>query len=224
MEAWADDGSLPDNDAQLARITRLTRYNWQRSKNAVLKFWKLDEDGRLRQKRLTNEIDKIARISEVRREAAKKRPVDNPVESCGQLDCATVTKRRSPKNEKRNDINGHFQQLHTTLNPRRKKELPSAIGARGHARQQQEKSKIGTEAQTAPHRNYRQARQAWEAALARQLGPAAYAEAVGILSLDQPLCERATAAEQRKPGSGVMAALLGLQQHTRRTASRRAAP
>src|SRR5215204_144404 len=56
----------------------------------------------------------------------------------------------------------------------------------------------------------RRAQHSWEAALRHQLGTR-YADAISVLARDHDLVVRATRAELRKPGSGVMAALLGLR-------------
>ena len=61
----------------------------------------------------------------------------------------------------------------------------------------------------------RAARRAWEAELARQLGPRAHAHARAILNAEPRLAERATEAELRQPGSGAFAAALGLRGRLR---------
>lgn len=55
MVAWRDpDCSLPNDEKVLARLTRSGK-NWPRMREAVMRFWHLEEDGRWHQKRLTKE-------------------------------------------------------------------------------------------------------------------------------------------------------------------------
>jgi uncharacterized protein YdaU (DUF1376 family) len=241
---WLDPkGSLPNENGRMARIVKCDHRNFVRwyLPRIVKRFFTLGSDNRWRQDWVTKQIEQIDEFSAKQKNIAKigweKRknggfyqadlfgrpvdnPVDNPVESCGKDLYPDYPDHEIKKASK---INGA---VHASGDARampilkKESEFFSYVGASRHARDnnssKKEIKKIGTEAQTAPHRNYPQARQAWEVALARKLGPAAYAEAVRYLATDQPLCERATAAEQRKPGSGVMAALLGLRVHTLR--------
>lgn len=56
IAAWrSPDCSLPDDDARLARMARCDSRTWRRVRETVLAFWTKDENGQLRQKRLTKE-------------------------------------------------------------------------------------------------------------------------------------------------------------------------
>ena len=55
-------------------------------------------------------------------------------------------------------------------------------------------------------------RHRWENDLLKQLGPDGYADALDVLAANPELVDRATRAERRRHGSGVMAAMLGLRQ------------
>jgi hypothetical protein len=61
-------------------------------------------------------------------------------------------------------------------------------------------------------RKTRQAEQAWQRDLLHERGPDGFAKAIDILAVNPALVERATKAELRKPGSGVMAAVIGLSK------------
>src|ERR1700744_1855537 len=54
MHYWKT-GPLPDNDAALARITRLTMDAWSMAKPVVGSFFHRGDDGRLHQKRIDEE-------------------------------------------------------------------------------------------------------------------------------------------------------------------------
>jgi hypothetical protein len=56
------------------------------------------------------------------------------------------------------------------------------------------------------------AQAAWERDLLAKLGESAYAEAIDILAGHPEIIKRATAAELRRPGSGAMAAAIGLKR------------
>lgn len=64
MAAWrSPDCSIPDDDIRLARMARCDRRTWSRVKDTVMAFWKKEEDGKLRQKRLTRERTYVSSIS-----------------------------------------------------------------------------------------------------------------------------------------------------------------
>lgn len=57
--AWLRDGALPNNDDVLARMAGFRVDRWRIIKSEVLGFWKIGEDGLLRNKRLTSERDYV---------------------------------------------------------------------------------------------------------------------------------------------------------------------
>jgi hypothetical protein len=61
-------------------------------------------------------------------------------------------------------------------------------------------------------RKTRQAEQAWQRDMLRTEGPDGFAKAIDLLAANPALVERATRAELRQPGSGVMAAVIGLKR------------
>jgi uncharacterized protein YdaU (DUF1376 family) len=72
--AWKSEPacSIPDDDEVLARLTGLTPKEWAKARIRVLAPWKLNDDGRLYQKRLLEvHADVVAKI-EQKREAGKR--------------------------------------------------------------------------------------------------------------------------------------------------------
>ena len=58
--AWMqDDCTLPSDDRMLQRTTGIRGAAWVRSKETLLSFWSQTEEGRLHQKRLTMEREKV---------------------------------------------------------------------------------------------------------------------------------------------------------------------
>ncbi len=55
--AWLQGAKLPDDDAVLARLARVSRNKWNAIKTEVLSFWIKLDDGSLTQKRLRKEWD-----------------------------------------------------------------------------------------------------------------------------------------------------------------------
>ena len=56
MAAWrTKECALPNDDEFLARMTRMDKRTWAANKGAVLAFWSLGSDGKLRQGRLSDE-------------------------------------------------------------------------------------------------------------------------------------------------------------------------
>jgi uncharacterized protein YdaU (DUF1376 family) len=69
--AWLNpDCALPDDDKQLARITKCTMAQWIRIKETVLKSWKVGTNGRLHQHRLDQERKKAIEKSHKARASA----------------------------------------------------------------------------------------------------------------------------------------------------------
>jgi uncharacterized protein YdaU (DUF1376 family) len=74
-KAWGEDpvGSVPDDDRVLARWARLSPARWKRNKEAILRPWKLQSDGRWYQKRMRKEYARLAELSQQQSEKASKR-------------------------------------------------------------------------------------------------------------------------------------------------------
>jgi uncharacterized protein YdaU (DUF1376 family) len=70
--AWMRGGSLPNDDAALRNMTRLSRQKWSAIREQVMSFWTLGEDNRWHQKRLDEEWSKASeRRVEVQRASHK---------------------------------------------------------------------------------------------------------------------------------------------------------
>lgn len=73
MIAWrAEDCSLPNDDARIARMIGVTAKKWGKLKPTIMAFWAL-ENGRWTQKRLTKERTFVAKKLEQNRESANAR-------------------------------------------------------------------------------------------------------------------------------------------------------
>jgi uncharacterized protein YdaU (DUF1376 family) len=72
-KSWREDpvATLPNDDRLLARWARLSPDRWAACKAAVLSCFRTGTDGRLYQKRLRLEYDRLRRIQKTRHEAAK---------------------------------------------------------------------------------------------------------------------------------------------------------
>lgn len=71
MGMWRAGGSLPNDEAKLARIAGLTLARWRRIGADVLAFCDV-ADGRITQKRLVAEIEKAEKKSQVRADAGRQ--------------------------------------------------------------------------------------------------------------------------------------------------------
>jgi uncharacterized protein YdaU (DUF1376 family) len=70
LEAWAHDGLIPDDDEELAQITRMSPREWRSNKAKVLRFW-VPVDGGYRQERLDQELARAKHLVAVKSEAGK---------------------------------------------------------------------------------------------------------------------------------------------------------
>jgi uncharacterized protein YdaU (DUF1376 family) len=70
MAAWKAGGPLPDNDAQLAAIAKMTPSAWRKAAPAIRAFFQA-KDGQLIQGRLLREAEKAQRLSDARRETGR---------------------------------------------------------------------------------------------------------------------------------------------------------
>ncbi|MCF7647291.1 DUF1376 domain-containing protein [Bacillus subtilis] len=66
MTMWRHNGSLPNDDAKLARIARVNAKRWHLIKDDVLAFF-ICENGQITQKRLNEELQKAVSISQKRK-------------------------------------------------------------------------------------------------------------------------------------------------------------
>lgn len=72
MAAWRSPGCcLPDDPIRLARMARCDQRTWKRINAAVLSFWTKDEDGMLRQKRLSKTFEFCNTSRKKKREGAE---------------------------------------------------------------------------------------------------------------------------------------------------------
>lgn len=69
MAAWRRGGTLPNDDEQLASVTKLPPARWKKHRSVLVDFFKADEGGRLVHKRVTQERLKAQAISEKKAEA-----------------------------------------------------------------------------------------------------------------------------------------------------------
>lgn len=72
MVAWrSSECALPDDDAVLGGIARMSPRAWRRMKPSIMAFWELGEDGLWRQKRLTKTRKDVTRWRQQRVDAGK---------------------------------------------------------------------------------------------------------------------------------------------------------
>src|SRR4051812_30423485 len=65
--AWIRGARLPNDDAALARMARVSIKKWVAIRDAVMSFWKLCEDGFWRQQRMSKEYEFVSRRAEANR-------------------------------------------------------------------------------------------------------------------------------------------------------------
>jgi uncharacterized protein YdaU (DUF1376 family) len=72
MAAWRSPGCrLPDDPVRLARMARCDQRTWKRVSATVLSFWTRDDDGMLKQKRLSKTFEFCNTSRQKKREAAE---------------------------------------------------------------------------------------------------------------------------------------------------------
>lgn len=71
MAMWSAGGRLPNDDSQLARIAGFSAFRFRKFKNLLMGFCEI-RDGFLTNKRITSELGKVRRISDMRSEAGRK--------------------------------------------------------------------------------------------------------------------------------------------------------
>jgi uncharacterized protein YdaU (DUF1376 family) len=197
-------GGLPEDDRALFRITGLEPRQWRRNRPMLQAFF---HDG-WKHKRIDADLARREKFRAAQKEKASRRwasdPVDNPVDNlwtnCGKkkthLDepCLDSSTSKSLKSN-----GAPYAGAMPSVDLYKKERGKQDFGQSRPAAPERQKSK-----------SYFQARAAWEAALAKGLGPDDYAKALDHLVTNPTLCERATAAEQRKAGSGAQTVALAL--------------
>lgn len=71
FDYWSSGQSLPDDDTQLALITRLSPEKWHQLRPSLARFFQV-VDGVWRHKRIDQELAKAQAITDARREGGKK--------------------------------------------------------------------------------------------------------------------------------------------------------
>ena len=199
---WLNRG-LPTDDDQLRRITGLPDLAWKRSRAKIQsRFY-----NGWRHARVEHDLAAAAKFHGKQKANAKRRWENNT----GDKNMSGHSSRGIGQPER-------FQTLknsatHAVAMPKKERidSLPLELEGSTSAVEKVQAGRLPNKANGQPSEvRQRRAQHSWEAALRHQLG-SRYADAIGVLAADKALCERATLAELRKPGSGVMAALLGLR-------------
>ena len=192
MYYW-EHGGLPDDDAQLRRIAGTSKTTWRAQRRKLKKFFR---DG-WKHGRMDADLEAAANYSASRRSAALARwqPVNNWDNSKKtEALSGPLQLEKTKQNQRGSDAYAMRTECSYKID-----RLPSISGA-------VKKWPSNKQASSKQHR----AEQAWGNDLRRALGPEGYARAIDLLAADPALVERATQSEIRKPGSGVMAAMIGL--------------
>jgi uncharacterized protein YdaU (DUF1376 family) len=109
-QMWINGGSMPNDDAILARATRCTPREWRGVRDEVLSLCELDEAGRWTQKRLRKEWAYIEDIVEKKRRAGaaggKKKAENSSLVSNAPRE-NTFTEAQAINGQESNKINGH---------------------------------------------------------------------------------------------------------------------
>lgn len=108
MAMWQADGSLPLDDARLARFARVTKSQWSKMKVTIMEFFH-EENGRLVQGRMTAEIAKYDDVVRQNRESGKAGGTAKALKS-KKPGVANATKKRSQPEPEPADIapTGHI--------------------------------------------------------------------------------------------------------------------
>ena len=92
MHAWTSgDGSLPNDDIQLAVIARLSISAWRKHRDVIMPLLLVEGD-RLVSKRARKEIERAKGVSERRRDAQTK-SVQSRAQNDSKTDCKPIAKR-----------------------------------------------------------------------------------------------------------------------------------
>lgn len=96
MTGWTRGGLLPDNDAQLSNIARLTPQRWRAHRAVLRSFFQSNGDGQLVQKRLLIEVERAQHLSIVRSAAGQE----------------SGRRRRKPPNKTGTSVPTNDEQMH----------------------------------------------------------------------------------------------------------------
>lgn len=101
MTAWTQQGcSLPDDDAKLARVCRLSLRKWKLLRPTMEEFWRI-EGGRWHNARLTQERIYVDQKSQSNREKARKRWDKQPIENKQSESSRSISRSNAPHPHKR---------------------------------------------------------------------------------------------------------------------------
>ena len=191
---WHNRG-LPKEDDDICRITGLPDLAWKRSR---AKLRALFGEG-WRHERVERDRAFVAKQRAKQRANANRRW--HPVHNEENFLSGQSFHGMSPPQQHQTHSNAA---THAAAMPKEVKQfkLPSISSSPDAVN----KWPSNKQARSKQHR----AQQAWESDLRHTLNAEDYARAVELLAGDPELVERATKSEIRKPGSGVMAAMIGL--------------
>lgn len=241
LRMWSDGGPIDADPRAIANALAIRDVrDWLRIAPAVLPFFTVGADGRLRNKRLTTELGKWRRrtngagdatkaagdateavvnsvpLPPQNREQEQNKSVDKPVNFLWNA----VDNPREIPGIPRNDIVENPPQSATLQYNRDSEstycftETRSEPDRRPTDASKHFKHRRRQDTEASRRRQANTARARWEADLAQSLG-ALFADAIPILNANPGICDRATLAEQRKPGSGAGTAAMGIRQHLR---------
>jgi uncharacterized protein YdaU (DUF1376 family) len=198
---YYSQGGLPDDERLLRRIARLPAGAVWNRVAPVLRA--LFQQPGWRHKRVEADIAKAGKFSAKMSAVSKRRwgrsPGDKSATARGGWIGRKSLKSHDPK------MRGAM------LSEVRDKSLTSfGRGIVGKEDDRGSKNGSGSHPQT---RRQREAEQAWQQALLRELGRDAFADALDVLAAHPELVDEATAAERAAKGGGLQAALSGLRRH-----------
>jgi len=96
LACWKSDGVLPDDDAQLAAITRLSLADWKKNAAVLRRFFSLTEQG-LEHGRVRKELDKAVALSNKRAAVGAAGAASKWGESSGKTSGKTAAALRSER-------------------------------------------------------------------------------------------------------------------------------
>ena len=209
MYYW-EHGGLPDEDAALRRIAGTGKTAWGAQRRKLKKFFR---DG-WKHGRMDADLEAAARYSQRQSAAAQRRwhPVNNWDNSKkSDVLFGPMVGQKSKQNQRPADALGMPPECSYKID--RLPFISSSPDAVDKAGQSSKASASFPKNKPSkqPAKGYAKAQHGVLTILARGLG-LTYAEAMDILAEHPDVCERATDAELRAPGTGVQVAVVGLQK------------